>query len=977
MQKCKRSLSSRFMITFVYVMIIGVFLAPVLSQKAFAQYKKPVSVEDFGVFQRVSQQQISHDGQWVAYYQKPAEGDGTLFIKNLNSSMEYEISRGTRPVFTDDSNWIAYVIIPHEKSDEEKKAEKEALKESKDKKKPPEEKNKLEFMNLRTGQKTLVDRLSNFKFSGDSKWIAYKLIKPEKEENSEEKEKAEEAEEKKEEEVEETPGEKSEEPKKTIGTEIVLYNLSTGSESSFQEVDQYFFSENSEVLYFTISSEEDANDGIFFRDLSKTGEAALPLATGKGSYKNLVWNEDDDEMLFLSDYHDQESDDPSMKVYSWKINSKEAKILFDPQDVSDFPNNMELASSGARFTKNGKSVFFRIIEREEKKEDSEDENDDEEKEVVDIWHWKDLVIQSQQRVRASNPSSGGRGGRGGRGGGGQQQGETFQVVYHVKDKDFVQLTDDKMTSLSYSNDDSEAIGTDRSTYEYERPWSPTFADYYIVDIKDGSRKKLEMRTRWNYRWSDKGEYFLQYIQPHWWVFDPEDGSRRNLTENIEADFWNTDDDHPNIKRAWGSPGWSKDDEGVLLYDKYDIWYVPVKKEGEPVNVTAGLGREIDARFRYWREDPDEEFIDLEKPIKLSYFNNKNKDTGYYEVTFGEKPRKITTVSKRMGNPVKAEDSDMYMFTMSTFEEYGNIWVSDGSFSNKRQMSFANNDNNGFTWGTTKVIDYTNSDGVKLQALLTLPDSYREGDKLPMIVYMYEKLTQNLHSYSIPATGSGFSASFFASQGYAVLQPDIIYTDGFPGPSSVKCLVPATQKVIDMGIADPEHIALTGHSWGGYQTAFTITQTDIYAAAYAGAPVSNMSSAYGGIRWGSGNPRTFQYETGQSRIGGTLWEYPERYIANSPLFHADKINTPIMLLHGDEDTAVPWYQSIEFYLALRRLDKPVWFLQYNGEPHGLRSDEAKKDFAIRRLQFFDHYLKGKEMPKWMEEGVKFRDKGSIK
>ena len=180
-------------------------------------------------------------------------------------------------------------------------------------------------------------------------------------------------------------------------------------------------------------------------------------------------------------------------------------------------------------------------------------------------------------------------------------------------------------------------------------------------------------------------------------------------------------------------------------------------------------------------------------------------------------------------------------------------------------------------------------------------------------------------------------------------------------------------MIDMGVADPKAIGLHGHSWSGYQTAFVVTQTDIFACSIAGAPVSNMTSAHSGIRWGSGLARQFQYEKTQSRIGGSLWEFPERYIENSPVFFADRIQTPMLIMFGDEDGAVPWYQGIELYLALRRLEKDCIFLQYRGEPHHPQKYANKLDYSIKMKEYFDFYLKGKPAPDWITKGVPYRGK----
>jgi len=996
-----RRISSIALIVTISVSISGLLAA---------QSKRPMTVDDFDNFQAVSGQQLSADGNWVAYTLKPRKGDGILTILNLTSGKHYTADRGSNPRFSSDSRWVAYTLIPHEKSDEEKRAErkeaaerkKAAEEESEEEEEKPEERNKLEWLELSSGEKVRIDRVQNYKFSENGKWVAYKLFKPDEKEAVDRPEgrsrgaRGRSG-------ARRTPGRKpgagpasgggsteEDQKKKETGSDLVLHALNSGTDVQITEVAEYGFTDDSEWLYTTVSSKEDSQDGLFIRRLSSPGQPQA-LLQGKGKYQNFSWNKEKDRLLFLSDQASQEADHPLLALYGWTVGESTVEKLIDSKSTNGFPQGMELAGSAGgqrgnqarpsrpgrfgaaqaarlpRWSRDTSAIFFEI-KKSSPEAAEEDDVDDESKPNLTIWHWKDVVIQSQQRVRATGRSTGSRHGQRR-----PDSGETYLCVYHLEDDRMVKLADEKMQAVNSPPNDSLGLGVDKSTYEFERPWSPTFNDFYLVDLETGRRKTVEMKTRWRYQWSGTGRYLLQYAQPDWWIYDVKSGEKRNLTQDLEVEFWNTDNDRPAPKNSWGMAGWTKDDEGVLVYDKYDIWYFPIAEPGDAACLTHGRGRAAESTFRYVSMDSEEEFIDTTRPLILSYVNNRNKASGIYDLRFGGEPRKLIVMDKRISSPRKAKDADVYLYSMSTFSEFGDLHVSDPTLNKPRKLTDANPENNGLLWGKTSLIDYTNLDGVKLQALLTLPEDYRKGEKYPMIVYVYEKLTRGLHQYSAPATGSGFPVPFFSSNGYVVLRPDIIYTDGFPGQSAEKCIIPAVQKVIDMGIADPDHVGMTGHSWGGYQTAHIITRTDIFACAYAGAPVSNMTSAYGGIRWGTGNPRTFQYETGQSRIGGSLWEYPERYIENSPIFFADRVNTPLMMLHGDEDTAVPWYQSIEYFLALRRLDKPVWFLQYNEEPHGLRGDANKKDFTIRRMQFFDHFLKGAPMPKWMKSRAEFKDR----
>jgi len=392
----------------------------------------------------------------------------------------------------------------------------------------------------------------------------------------------------------------------------------------------------------------------------------------------------------------------------------------------------------------------------------------------------------------------------------------------------------------------------------------------------------------------------------------------------------------------------------------------------PRNLTEGVGRERDLRFRYVQLDDEQESIPVDEPMLLSAFDRTTKAFGYYRdaVRGSDRPQRLVMLDERFGFRLsKAEDADVVVFTRESFRQFPDLWASDLSFRDMRKLSDANPQMAEYRWGTAELVHWRSTDGTPLDGILYKPDGFDPSQRYPMMVYFYETMSDNLHGFQQPGPGgSSVSVSFYVSRGYVVFVPDIHYRIGHPGESALDCVVPGVLSVLAMGFVDPERIGVQGHSWGGYQIAYLVTQTNIFAAAEAGAPVSNMTSAYGGIRWGTGMSRMFQYERTQSRIGATLWDAEPLYIENSPLFRANKIETPVLMLHNDDDSAVPWYQGIEFFVALRRLGKPVWLLNYNGEPHGLVKYQNRKDFAVRMQQFFDHYLKGAPEPVWMAEGV---------
>jgi dipeptidyl aminopeptidase/acylaminoacyl peptidase len=280
------------------------------------------------------------------------------------------------------------------------------------------------------------------------------------------------------------------------------------------------------------------------------------------------------------------------------------------------------------------------------------------------------------------------------------------------------------------------------------------------------------------------------------------------------------------------------------------------------------------------------------------------------------------------------------------------------------------------WGEVKLVSWKSFDGTNLQGLMYFPENIDTSLRYPMLVYFYERNADLLHSWSNPAPSrSIINRPYCVSNEYIVFVPDITYETGYPGRCAYNAVVSGTMAMLEKyPFIDPDRLGLNGQSWGGYQVAWLVTHTDLFRCAMAGAPVSNMTSAYGGIRWESGKSRMFQYEEAQSRIGGTLWDKPLLYLENSPLFSAPSIHTPLLIMHNDADGAVPWYQGIELYMALRRLQKPCWMLTYNNEQHNLTRRANMKDLSIRMMQFYDYYLRGAAMPAWMGKGLPALEKG---
>jgi dipeptidyl aminopeptidase/acylaminoacyl peptidase len=434
---------------------------------------------------------------------------------------------------------------------------------------------------------------------------------------------------------------------------------------------------------------------------------------------------------------------------------------------------------------------------------------------------------------------------------------------------------------------------------------------------------------------------------------------------------------PSVPNAWGIAGWTRDDRSVLVNDRFDIWELDPTGTKPPVVLTDSLGRRENMTLRLLNlgRDEDERFIDVSETAWLSAFDEDTKASGFYRAKLDarRRPEQVTMGDLRYGNPSKADDADVYMVTRGTFVDFPNLHVGP-SLTNLTQVSDANPWQKEFNWGTVELVTWISMDGVPRQGLLYKPEDFDPSKKYPMIEYFYEDRSDGLHAY-VPPTGRNIiNSTHYVSNGYLVFEPDIHYEMGYPGPSAVKSIVPGVQKLLERGYVDPKRLGLQGQSWGGYQASYIVTQTTMFAAAMVGAPVANMTSAYGGIRWGSGLNRSMQYEHGQSRIGESLFDALPLYLENSPLFHLKRVTTPLFIMHNDMDDAVPWWQGIELFVGLRRLGKESYLINYNTDVHNPASRANQKDMAMKMQEFFDNKLMGSPAPEWMVKGIPAVDKG---
>ncbi|MEM8486444.1 MAG: prolyl oligopeptidase family serine peptidase [Bacteroidota bacterium] len=905
------------------------------------QSKKILDHDAYDIWNRIDEQAISNDGNWVLYSQSPEDGDAQLHVKALDAESAYEVARGVDAAFTADSRFAAYLVKPAKDSVRQAKIDK--------KKKDEMPQDGLGVINLGNGDTFTADNVKSYKLPKEAGgWIAYHL------------EKSSEKEEDKAEETEESEASDSKKKEKDAGTTLVLRNLNSGEETRFDSAIAYSFTEDGKWLAIATSTTDGDSDGVYAVQTA-SGEVTA-IMEGEGNYKKLAFDEAGTQLAFIADTEDYEGDQPAFTLYYWTPGGDAINLADATTD--GVPDGWWVSEHGSvSFSENGSRLYFGTAPKPAPERD--EETLEEEEVELDVWNWKDPLLQPMQIVQLE-----------------REKKRTYRAVVHLVDKRVVQLANEMLPDVTVGDEGNAgvALGTSNMPYRQEISWAwPRMQDVYVVNVADGSHRLLQEAVRATPSLSPDAKYIAWWDRDEadWYVQSTAGGAAVNLTHTLPHPVYDELHDRPFEAGAYGSAGWTEGDNAFLIYDKYDIWLLDPSGKKEPINLTEADGRANDTRFRYARVDAEERAVDPDAPMLLSAMNMKTKAAGFYrdKINRSRDPQQLVMMDRMFSTPRKAGDVDKLIFTRQNFEEFGDIWTSSLNLKNMTKVSDANPQQDEYMWGTAELTEWVSLDGIPLQGILYKPEDFDASKQYPMMVYFYEKLSQNLHRHSPPATArSSISYSFYTSRGYLVFVPDIPYRNGYPGESALNAVVPGVTNLIAQGFVDADNVGVQGHSWGGYQIAYMITETDIFKAAEAGAPVVNMPSAYGGIRWASGMSRMFQYEQTQSRIGGTLWEYPMRYIDNSPLFQADKVNTPLLMMHNDDDGAVPWYQGIEYFVALRRLGKPVWMLNYNGEQHGLTQYKNKRDWAIRMQQFFDHYLKGAPAPVWMEEGVPALKKG---
>jgi dipeptidyl aminopeptidase/acylaminoacyl peptidase len=910
-----------------------------------AQTKRALSHQDYAGWNDLKAPRISDSGDWVCYEKNPQQGDGWLMVYNRNTNTLDSISRACDAQFAVTGDFIVFRIKPGY----------EQVRKGKLAKKKTEDlpKDSIGILLLKKDSLIRMPLLKSFNLPEKSgNWIGILFEK-----DKEVKVSSDSA----------IPTDslkiRKSNLKKPDGTPFLIINPVTGLRYDYKWVTE-FTTSPSNGLFTWISSIEDtvihSSASYFLPSDNKIKE----VFNCKGKISLLVNSENGNRFTFL--YSADTSKQKIFSIYAWDRKSDRLSLLVDTSAGNPFDRWVVSENFRPEFSENENRLFFGLTRPPVK--EIPDTLTDEEKYSLDIWHWQDPQIQPQQKVNLD-----------------REKKRSYQALYDFAKGSIVRLADKGMKdiAISYKGNGTFLLGSDPDPYEIQTSWkADALRDYFIVNTKDGNRIRFLKAAPGPVSISPANKYAVWYspVDSAWFSYDINLKKIRNLTRNIPVPFYNELNDLPAFPDSYGFMGWSENDQIFYVYDRFDIWMIDPAGKNPAVCLTSGEGRKKHCIFRYIKTDPEEDIIPAQKLSPLSIFDDQTKECGIavLKALVPSVPTVLVRNSRRYVYRGKSRNSESYLWTEEDFNQFPDLLLSNGIYSNVRRISNINPSKSNFLWGNVRLVNWTGFDGKPLQGLLYTPENMDTTKKYPMLVYFYERNADYLYSWLNPSPSrSTINRPYCVSNGYIVFVPDISYTIGYPGRSAYDAIISGTSAMIDQfGFIDKTRLGLNGQSWGGYEVAYLITRSNLFRCAMAGAPVSNMTSAYGGIRWESGVSRMFQYEEAQSRIGGTLWEKPLLYLENSPIFSANTINTPLLIMHNDADGAVPWYQGIELFMAMRRLQKPCWMLSYNNEQHNLTRRANMLDLSIRMMQFYNYYLKDAQEPQWMKTGLPATSKGKL-
>jgi dienelactone hydrolase len=938
-----------------FVLALGAVTAPLGAQGASA-VPHPITAADISAWKTLRGATLSNDGRWFAYLQAPNEGDAEVIVRQTAPGGAVQrIAVGEVPAaagfgagapgvqLSGDGKWLAVLVYP-------KAAEQKRLRQQR---RPVQ--SKALVVNLATGAQREFERIRRLAFGGDAPTYlalqAYGADAP-------------------------AGGGSGGGPAagapgmggslfgggaaRVDGTDMLLHELGTANVLNVGNVGDFAFNDNGRFLAYTIEAREQVGNGVQLRDLA-TG-AVKSVDAGKSLYRRLAWSDTLASFAFLKGTADSANTDTTWTAVGVARVGTPAQqmVMVGGTAPAPLPTGMEVSPDRApRWleAQDGLLIGLRVATPPLPRGEALDDDD---KPSLILWHGKDARLQSMQLVQEQ-----------------ADKGFSFLATYLPATGKVVQLTDDVVRTATPGGRDALLLGSDNRAYERQASLDGIQRrDVYLIDTRTGARTLVKKEVRGNapVQLAPDARTVLFWDDGHWQAYDVATKKTTNITQGAPVSFVDTEDDHNVERPATQVIGFSKDGRFVLLQDNYDVWRVGLAGNSFANLTVDGRAKKI----RYSRRiatDPRERGIDLSKPLHMVAMQHLTKKEAFVRLD----PNKVGAVvlsgwrDTRLA-PMKARDAEVWVASIQSstrFPDYWRVAFTGGALADSVRLSDANPDMNGVAWSAgSRLVSYVTEKGDSLQGALYLPAGYEAGKAYPTLTFIYELQSDNLNSFYSPTYSSSPNAliGVHTSRGYAVFLPDIVYKLNDPGMSAVWSVVPAVKAAIATGIVDSARVGLHGHSWGGYQTSFLVTQTNIFKSAVAGAPLTDMVSMYSSVYWNTGGANQGIFQSSQGRFKGNFLEHKDAYERNSPNRYADRVKTPLVILHDDKDGAVDFNQGITFYNTLRQLNKDVILLEYVGENHGLAQWKNKRDYSQRLMEYWDAYLKGQPAPEWLKSGI---------
>lgn len=885
-----------------------------------AQEKRTLKPSDYGQWESISSRAISNDGHWFAYSIAVVDGDGYVTVRNVDKADQWMTLFATNPAFSDDSKWVAYTVGYSKREIDRAKEDKKELR------------NKMGLRSMETGEELVLDDVQSFRFLKGSRFLVAQRYRGAS--------------------------------KQEGGSDLFITNLVDGTSVTLGNVASYVPNKAETLLALTVDSDS-KNKGIQVYD--PVSQRLNTVVWMKDNVYDLVWAKNKDALAFLKGTPDEKKEgDWNTVILATNVTGKAEVQGMDTTKVAGFPPGKRIAEYGGLLIDDDATVIgFGIKDWADKKKPGKPDD----KPGIDIWHWKDLEIQPRQKIMAP-----------------AEQRRTALCIWRPANNSFAQVTDTKVRNAIVLDDLKAAVLFDDAPYKSPSTNGLDYQDIYLSDLGSSSastavpqsptpftqRKLVLKNTQWSAIPSRKGRYLAYYHSKNWWVYDVASGSAKNVTEALGANFENLEDDHTVPEKPPATfPIWLADDRGLIVGNRYDRWLIE-EPGGRATRLTNGEKDHV--RFTPMDVEQGEDGILIDHPIYFSSLNEDTKKAGYFVWRPGSGGKVLLADDKFLGPIVKSKNTDRMIFSIGSFTQSPNVYVTNTNFDAAKPLTNTNPQQANFLWGKTQLVEYKSKWGKPLHGFLIYPADYKPGRKYPMVTYIYERLSDGVHGYVLPVDWSSYNTQVLSQNGYFVLEPDIAYHGRNPGISAVECLEPAVDAALKaQPDIDAAHVGLMGHSWGAYQTTFVITQSKKFAAAVAGAPLTDLRSMYLSVYSNTGTPDQEILETSQGRLEVPFWVDPKTYDANSAVENAARITAPLMIEQGTADGAVDFHQGMYLFNTMRRMGKACIFLVYEGENHGLAKRPNQLDYAHRLRHFFDVYLKGAKPEPWVTEGVPFLKK----